>query len=126
MTDEPTEFSIALEQTPAPEPELPVELLIVGVFEEFLHLCIPDAAKADLIAELQPHLDRAGDERAGAALAHMAGRLENTAAGEALRRVICGNVESSREAARRVGCSHVAICKQEKLARRKLGLTKCP
>jgi len=96
---------------PPAEVQLLEDLLDVGVI-------IPDPSAT--LAIIGEALDQAGDQRAAEALARMAARLDGTAAGVALRRVIVGDDEPLREAAERTGTSHVAIFKQEKRIRQRL------
>ena len=104
---------------PADSPE---QSLIYTLLE--LGCTIPDAPKA--FEAIQRAFDEAGTRRAAESIRRMVAMLDDTAAGMALRRVISGDSTPLREAAKAAGVSHVAVFKQEKLIRKKLGLTSPP
>jgi hypothetical protein len=118
---QPSEFEIALEKTPAPSPDVSPELALIFRIEDETGTKFRDVPK--VVSLIERAFEAAGDQRGGDCLKRMAQQLEGTAAGEALRRVITGSTETLRDAAARAGCSHIAIFKQEKTIRKRLGLT---
>lgn len=124
MINDITEYDVALDQTAAPELPTQPELELIHKLEDKTGAVFPDVPKAIVIIEQA--FESAGDERGADCIKRMAARLEGTAAAEALRRVITDNTEPLRDAAARVGVSHVAIFKQEKTIRKRLGLTAAP
>lgn len=124
--DQQTEYDIALEQTAAPEPITPSALALLYRLEEILGVNFADALMPKAVALVEEALDRAGDERGAECLKRIEELLNGTSAAEALRRVMTNNSEPLRDAAARVGVSHVAIYLQEKTIRKRLGLTITP
>lgn len=121
--NEDSEFDFTLDTVPAPMPsDNPASQLVFALQE--IGVVFPEVPAA--VDVIENALDIAGDNRGADCLAHMIARLDGSAAGEALRRVVFGSDEPLRDAAARVGSSHVAIFKQEKRIREKLGLTAEP
>jgi hypothetical protein len=63
------------------------------------------------------------NKRSGEVMRKILTALDGTAAAVALKRVLSGDTTPLRESAKVVGVSHVAIFKQEKTIRKRLGLT---
>jgi hypothetical protein len=104
-------------------PDAPAEILLLDALRQ-AGSHFPDEAGA--LRAIEAALDQAGIERAAEALGIMAARLEGTAAGIALRRVISGEDEPLRDAAERAGVSHVALWKHVQRIKKALGLTRPP
>lgn len=78
---------------------------------------------ASLLSAIRPPIDEIADARAMEFMRRTIAKLGDTAAAIALRRVVLGDTTPLREAAKAAGVSHVAIHKQEKIIRKRLGLT---
>lgn len=131
MTVEPDQTSAfkhngkPLYQAALPESEFsPADDLVWQLVE--CGIVAPDRqGEAREIVELA--FDRHGDARAADALRVIVARLEDTAAGLALRRALSGDKTPLRDAAEKAGVSHVAVWKQERtIAKRIGGLTSSP
>lgn len=100
MTDgQPSEFSIALEQTPAPEASLSLEAQLLDALIE-TGATFPDAAGA--LRAIETVLDVAGDQRAAEALGFVFARLPGGKHGQELRAALnlsmdCDGVELARQ-----------------------------
>jgi hypothetical protein len=81
---------------------------------------LPDPGKT--LLAIESWADSLAGERAAEALRMMAEKLDGTAGGVALRRVITGDKEPLRSAAKRAGVSHVALWLQERGIRKRLNL----
>ena len=93
--DHPSEFSIALEQTPAPEPQpSPAEDLLHTLEDLFGAEC--PRPKQALLA-IESTLDAAGDQRAAESLGFILGRLRGRH-GRLLRVALLGAANMSDEA----------------------------
>jgi hypothetical protein len=124
MDGEPqSEFDVAVATVAAPSPDLSPELALIRALED-TGATFPDPPAA--VALIEQAFEAAGDQRGADCLARMAARLGGTSSGEALCRVISGDTEPLRDTAARVGVSHVALFKQEKTIRKRLGLTASP
>jgi hypothetical protein len=78
----------------------------------------------EIFDELEGAIDRIANHRAGYVLAQLAAKLEKTAAGLALCRVLSGSDgQSLRAAAQEAGISAPALLKQERRIKKKLELT---
>lgn len=119
------EFEVELEHRATPEPPIS---LAEGLVERLIELgtVFAPGSGQKVLEAVESALDRAGDARGAEALAHIAGKLDGTAAGTALRRVLMGDRTPLRAAADKTGFSYVALWKQEKTIRKHLGLTPAP
>jgi hypothetical protein len=94
--------------------------------EEEIELALIDAGLKPTPAVLQKLdeiIDRRADCRAAEAIRHLIRNMPGTAAAAALEREILKEEEPVREAAERIGCSHVAILKHEKKIAKRVALS---
>jgi transcription initiation factor TFIIIB Brf1 subunit/transcription initiation factor TFIIB len=92
-------------------PEQPASMELLDRLRE-CGAVIPDELGA--IEAIEQAFDAEGDKRAGEGLARMVAKLGDCKESVVLRRVICGEDEPLREAAKKAGVSHVAIWKRTK------------
>jgi hypothetical protein len=69
----PSEFDLALQRTPAPQPGLPLEAELIEALREVPGCVIPDGPA--VLTAIQPILSRLGDERAAEAMLMIVSRL---------------------------------------------------
>jgi hypothetical protein len=114
MSEQPTEFEVALDQTATPEqPPSDCEALDMLLAESGVY------ATRKLILRLNSEVDRRGLRIAGEMLRVVAFRLEGTPPGEALLREIgCGT--SLRKAAVKCGITGPGIVKAQRKIRKRL------
>jgi hypothetical protein len=117
--DRPTEFEVALDQTPAPMPEASLAERIAATVEDF-GLLVPPG----FVLTMERELHREAFKLAGEALHRLSLRLpRHSTAGIALARIIRGpEGKSLREAGRDCGVSGVAILKAERRIQARLRL----
>src|SRR6266700_1970893 len=123
MSEQASQFEIALNEVAAPEPERSEAELVADILEAFGVI-----ASRELVLDLERLVDRLAFRRAGEALHRLSLRLpRNSVAGIALARVIRGaEGQSLREAGRQCGVSGVAILKAERRIRKHTRLTVHP
>jgi len=115
-SDHLTEFEIALEQTPAPDPELNDCEQIAAVLEDGGILALPE-----IVHRLDALIDARAHRRAGEALRQILRTLTGTPAGRALERVVLGDGgRSLADDAKEVKCTRQNLHHHVKTIRRKL------
>jgi hypothetical protein len=121
MQDESkSEFEIAVENTPAPEPETPLEIQLLDVLKE-AGATIPDEGRA--IQAIQPALDAIGDQRGAETLRMIFMRLPGGRRGTELRLALTqATADGCTAEAKRLGMSPQSLFQSiQRLKKRLLG-----
>lgn len=122
MTQDATsEYDIALARTPAPAPDVPLELALIEALQD-AGCVIPDLQRA--IAAMQPILDAIGDQRAADALHAIISRLKGKK-GEEIKLALLGTMgKSLQQSADELGVSKQTLFTNiQRLRRRIFGKT---
>ncbi len=119
--DTPSEFEIALETTPAPVPDVPLEIELIETLRD-TGATIPDVSAA--CAVIQRAFDEVGDHRAADALRIVLSRLKGKK-GEEIKIALLGTMgKSLQECADKLGITKQTLLTNiQRLRRRIFGKT---
>jgi hypothetical protein len=115
--DRASEFEIAIATSPAPEPEIPLELALIHALED-AGVVVPDRRVA--LEAIETALDDAAVVRAGQFLCFIYGRLGNGREGRKLRHALRLACEIPASEAEAVGIPRGNFWRSVMLLRRKL------
>jgi hypothetical protein len=118
-----SEYEVASETTPAPEPEVPLEVQLLDTLEDS-GATIPDRPLA--VQSMQPVLDAIGDRRGAETLRMIFMRLPGGRRGTELRLALTqATADGCTDEAKRLGMSTQSLFQSIKRLRRRIFSKKC-